>query len=89
MKMKRTHWLMALIMLALGAESAFGADQVVAGTAYYDPTFTNIGIRWEVSEDDNLNAQCTMRYREAGAGTWHEAHPHRTDGGCFIITLFH
>lgn len=33
----------------------------------------HIGVRWQITDDDDLDAICTARYRQVGSGTWHEA----------------
>jgi len=45
-------------------------DAVIPGAIHVDASLLNIGIRWQIGGDDNLNAFCTVRYRAAGAATW-------------------
>jgi len=59
--------------VVLGASGAALAVDTVEGlTAYGDPAEINIGYRWMISGDDNLNASCTVRFRKLGDPTWQE-----------------
>ena len=47
------------------------ANNTVPGAVSFPyPTLTNISVEWQISGDDNLNAQVTVRYRIAGTGAW-------------------
>lgn len=53
--------------------AALAVDTVEGLTAYGDPAEINIGYRWMISGDDNLNASCTVRFRKLGEVTWQTA----------------
>ncbi|MEM7115332.1 MAG: hypothetical protein AAF614_23020 [Chloroflexota bacterium] len=40
-----------------------------------DATFNHIGVRWEVSGDENLNSSMSLEFRPVGETTWREAAP--------------
>jgi hypothetical protein len=42
-------------------------------TAYADPAEINIGYRWMIDGDENLNASCSVRFRKQGDATWETA----------------
>jgi hypothetical protein len=47
------------------------ANNTIPGAVSFPyPTLTNISVEWQISGDDNLNAQVTVRYRIAGTGAW-------------------
>jgi hypothetical protein len=63
---------LSILLLTLICLPAFAADDVVPGTVYTDATFVHIGLRWQIAGDDDLDAVCTVRYRQAGAQTWQD-----------------
>jgi hypothetical protein len=47
------------------------ANNTVPGTVSFPyPTLTNISVEWQITGDDNLNAQVTVLYRVAGTSEW-------------------
>lgn len=41
------------------------------------PTITNLAVEWRIEGDDNLNANCLLRYRRSGDAAWQEGMPLR------------
>lgn len=70
-----------VLVAAMLSTPATAADNVVPGAITVDATLLHLGVRWQISEDDNANAACSVRYRQAGAQTWQQgldlfrAHP--------------
>jgi hypothetical protein len=47
------------------------ANNTVPGAVSFPyPTLTNISVEWQITGDDNLNAQVTVRYRITGTSEW-------------------
>lgn len=64
--------LLGTLLIALPASAAPG-DAIVPGALRVDATQENIGIRWSVTGDANLNSTMTLEFREAGTTDWHPA----------------
>lgn len=45
-------------------------NAVTPGTIRFDATFENLSINYEIFNDDNLNSQLSIRYRETGVGSY-------------------
>lgn len=37
------------------------------------PTINHLAVEWQIDGDDNLNATCAVRYRQAGVVTWQDS----------------
>lgn len=87
--MKKTNWtLFILALLALAACRA-AAPNPGDGPAGPNPpanppnigevrtyaTLRSVGFEWRFASDPEVNAGCTLRYREAGTDAWQEAWP--------------
>jgi len=76
--MRQLSLVIALSLFALllcPVEPLLAANTVQALTAYADPAEINIGYRWLIDGDENLNSSCTVRYRKQGDATWLPALP--------------
>ncbi|MEM7245905.1 MAG: right-handed parallel beta-helix repeat-containing protein [Acidobacteriota bacterium] len=62
--------LAALLLLMGLAPSAQAQDAITAGVVIVDPTVQHLGVRFEVSGDDDLDATCSVRFRRLGDATW-------------------
>jgi len=73
--MKQALIPVAIVLLALARQiPAQSQRAVVPGDVSLPyPTITNLSVEWKISGDDNLNSRVTMRYRQVGEQTWHEA----------------
>ncbi len=49
---------------------AYALDSLSHGEVYSDPSLQHIGIRWQVSEDDNHDSLCRVRFRMQGTSNW-------------------
>jgi hypothetical protein len=70
--------LASLVGVAVAAWSAHAlADDVLhVGQSQLDPpTLLALGVQLQITGDDNFNASVSVRYREAGAGSWRDAMP--------------
>ena len=70
--------ILSVISLVLGTilcspRLAPAADTVEGLAAYADPGEINIGYRWMISGDSNLNASCSARFRKQGDAAWQPA----------------
>lgn len=61
--------LLGTLLAALPAMAAPG-DPIVPGNLRADATFDNIGIRWSVAGDDDLDSSMTLEFRETGTTEW-------------------
>ena len=67
---KRAVRLLSSLLWLLAADAASAQDAVAPGSLAAEPTYEHVGLRWQLSGDDNLNAGCTIRYRRAGTTEW-------------------
>ena len=58
------------LLVVLASSPILAGPGVVSLTAYADPAEINIGYRWMIDGDENLNARCTVRYRAQGDIEW-------------------
>lgn len=59
---------------------ALSAQVVTTGELRTYSTLHSIGMEWDVENDSNHNATCTVRYKVTGSTTWEDAQPlFRTD----------
>ncbi|HUW84807.1 MAG TPA: dockerin type I domain-containing protein [Phycisphaerae bacterium] len=63
----------AIVSILLPAGPASAANTAEGLTAYADPAEINIGYRWMIDGDENLNASCSVRVRKQGDATWSDA----------------
>ena len=64
-------WVVGAIFASFVAtDLAMAASSVQTLAAFADPGEINIGYRWMIDGDENLNATCTTRYRKLGETTW-------------------
>jgi len=62
-------WAIGGLLVLVGASALSAADSVVAGELRVDPTFDHLGIRWEISGDDDLDSTLTVEFRRPN-GPW-------------------
>ena len=72
--MKPGRW---ALLLTLGSTALLQAeDSVRTGNFISEPTtFHNAGFEWEITGDDNRNAEVRVWYRQAGGSDWRAAQP--------------
>ena len=72
--MKPGRW---ALLLTLGSTVLLQAeDSVRTGKFISEPTtFHNAGFEWEITGDDNRNAEVRVWYRQAGGSDWRAAQP--------------
>ncbi len=66
--------LCGLLLFAMGTTSVYGA---IPGNLRTYATRHSIGIEWDISNDDNHNAECSLEYRQSGnqAASWKSGLP--------------
>ena len=69
--MKIKLFIIALLFIPV---ASFAADSVTIGTLTLTPTFENVGVVCEYSDDDNSNMTAVVEYQADGAGSWTTAH---------------
>ncbi len=63
--------LLAVAFCIVASPSAMAANNTVPGAVSFPyPTLTNISVEWQITGDDNLNAQVAVRYRIVGTSAW-------------------
>ncbi|MDJ0925258.1 MAG: S-layer homology domain-containing protein [Acidimicrobiia bacterium] len=67
-----TLTLLGTLLIALPAAAAPG-DEIVPGSLRVDATYENIGVRWSVSGDANLDSGMTLEFRRTGTTAWQPA----------------
>ncbi|HYF52562.1 MAG TPA: hypothetical protein VEJ63_24355, partial [Planctomycetota bacterium] len=65
-----------LVVIAAARLSAENATTPGELTSPY-PTITNLAVDWKIKGDENLNAVCTVKFREASGTDWKDALPLR------------
>ena len=66
--------ILALLTLCLcSIQELQGQNAVTPGTLRFDATFENISVNYEIFNDDNLNSELSIRYREVGASSFEPA----------------
>jgi len=56
--------------MCLSTTSLIAQNSVIPGAITLDATFTNLGIGWTITGDDNLNSSLTIEYRPSGSGAY-------------------
>ena len=57
-------------MLVAPPGGAAPSDAIVPGELRVDATYENIGVRWSVSGDADLDSTMTLQFRESGSTEW-------------------
>lgn len=55
--------------------SLFALNSITPGEIYTDASLNHIGLRFQVTDDDDLDSSCTVRYRLTGSQSWKEGMP--------------
>ncbi len=59
--------------ICLGSINIEAQNSVTAGTIRFDATFENISVNYSIINDDNLNSELSISFREAGIGSFQPA----------------
>jgi len=66
----------ASVLALLFAPALFAADRTVAGPFITEPpTLISLGFEWEITGDDNRNAEVAVWYRKKGEQVWKQGLP--------------
>lgn len=65
----------AVIFILICAVSLSAQNATTPGAVETYQTLHSIGIEWDISGDDNHNAECSLQYRRQGESTWKSALP--------------
>lgn len=66
-----TSTLIAICLLfTVSQEYLWSQDSVIPGAIRFDATFENISVNYSIEDDDNLNSELILSYRELGIGSF-------------------
>jgi len=64
------HFLLSFLVIT---HISYAQNPVVAGAIRFDATFENIGIHYEIQNDDNLNSTLNIEFKESGTSNYKPA----------------